>query len=307
MKAALGIKAGKKDTYGINLIKTLFKKYQRDHANIIVSSICFYILLSFIPFTLLSIFILGHVIDMSNPAVHLEKYLRNIIPDPYSTIVVKKVLKELNIISISKKLSGPIGLIALFFFATRLFAIIRPSFRIIFSRHPIGFIRGKWEELLLTFLFSLVQAMIFFSFVFGLVIQSKAGNALPGLFSKAFFVYTFGMIEIFFTFAQFFLLYYFLTPVRKRSVILISTGCATLFWHLGRYFFKHFIIYLGKITTFFGTYGIFIAFLFWLYFSVFIFIACAELLSILAESSSNHGLQPSLSPSGDSHLKEQKG
>ncbi|MBA4418250.1 MAG: hypothetical protein C0392_10130 [Syntrophus sp. (in: bacteria)] len=306
MRAALGIKAGKKGTYSINLIKTLFKKYQRDNANIIVSSICFYILLSFIPFTLLSIFILGHVIDVSNPAVHLEAYLRNIIPDPYSTIVVKKVLKEMNIISISKKLSGPLGLIALFFFATRLFAIIRPSFRIIFARHSRGFIRGKGEEFLLTFLFSLVQAMIFFGFVFGLVIQSKAANVLPGFFSKTFFVYAFGMIEIFFTFTQFYLLYYFLTPVRKRSVILISTGCATLFWHLGRHFFKHFILYLGQVTTFFGTYGIFIAFLFWLYFSVFVFIICAELLSILGEPS-NRELQPNSAPSGDLPLKVQKG
>ncbi len=35
-------------------IKKLFKKYQADHANIMVSSISFYILLTFIPFTLFS-------------------------------------------------------------------------------------------------------------------------------------------------------------------------------------------------------------------------------------------------------------
>ena len=98
-----------------DIIKKLFKKYQKDHGNIIVSSISFYVLLTFIPFTLLSIFILGHVIDLSNPGLHLEKFLKSIVPDPYNTMIAKKVLKELNFISLSKKLSGPLGLLFLFF------------------------------------------------------------------------------------------------------------------------------------------------------------------------------------------------
>ena len=98
-----------------DIIKKLFKKYQKDHGNIIVSSISFYVLLTFIPFTLLSIFILGHVIDLSNPGLHLEKFLKTIVPDPYNTMIAKKVLKELNFISLSKRLSGPLGLLFLFF------------------------------------------------------------------------------------------------------------------------------------------------------------------------------------------------
>jgi len=278
--------------YLVSIIKTLFKKYQKDNANIIVSSISFYILLTFIPFTLLSIYILGYVIDMSHPAVHLEKYIRNVVPDPYNTVVVKKVIKELNIISITKKLSGPLGVLFLYFFATRLFAIIRPSFRIIFGKSSTGFIKGKGEEFLLTLVFALVQAVIFFSFVFSIVIQTKVIQVLPGFISKNVFGYLFLMVEMGLTFSQFLFLYYFLTPVRDKRIILASTVSATLFWHLGRHFFKHFIIYLSKVTTFFGTYGVFIAVLFWVYFSVFVFILCAELLSILAKPAS-HGLPPS--------------
>ena len=270
--------------YFFTIIKTLFKKYQRDNANIIVSSISFYILLTFIPFTLLSIYILGHVIDMSNPAVHLEKYVKNVIPDPYNAIVVKKVIKELNIISITKKLSGPLGVLFLYFFATRLFSIIRPSFRIIFGKNSTGFIKGKGEEFFLTILFALVQAVIFFSFVFGIVIQTKMIKVLPGFISKTVFAYAFLLVEMGLTFAQFIFLYYFLTPVRDKRLILVSTVSATVCWHLGRHFFKHFIIYLSKVTTFFGTYGVFVAVLFWVYFSVFVFIVCAELLSVLAKT-----------------------
>jgi membrane protein len=287
-----------KGGYLVTVVRALFRKYQRDNANIIVSSISFYILLTFIPFTLLSIYILGHVIDISNPAMHLEKYVKGIIPEPYNAVVVKKVLRELNIISVTKKLSGPLGLLFLYFFASRLFAIIRPSFRIIFGKHTTSFIKGKGEELLLTFIFALVQAVIFFSFVFSIVIQTKMIRAVPGFISKNFFVYAFSLAEITVTFVQFLFLYYFLTPVKNRRVILVSTGCATLCWYLGRHFFQHFIIYLTKVTAFFGTYGIFIALLFWVYFSVFIFIVCAELLSILADPV-NHGLPPSSCLPGD--------
>ena len=288
--------------YVAAVIKTLFGKYQKDHANIIVSSISFYILLTFIPFTLLSIYILGYVIDVSNPAVHLEKLVKNVIPDPYNAVVVKKVIKELNIISLTKKLSGPLGLLFLYFFATRLFAIIRPSFRIIFGKAATGatgFIKGKGEEFLLTIAFALVQAVIFFSFLFSIVIQTKMIKIMPGFISKNVFSYAFLMMEMGLTFAQFVFLYYFLTPVRDKKIILISTISATLLWHLGRHFFKDFIIYLSKVTAFFGTYGVFIAVLFWVYFSVFVFILCAELLSILAGPSS-HGLPPNSFLSGGS-------
>jgi uncharacterized BrkB/YihY/UPF0761 family membrane protein len=289
-----------------DIIKKLFKKYQKDHGNIIVSSISFYVLLTFIPFTLLSIFILGHVIDLSHPGLHLEKFLKTIVPDPYNTMIAKKVLRELNFISLSKRLSGPLGLLFLFFFTTRLFAIIRPSFQIIFGRDSKSFIRGKGEELLLTFLFSLVQALLFFSFIFSIMIQTKLGGVLPAFLTKGPFILLFSLLDMASTFIMFFLLYYFLTPVRNRRLILTSTTLATVFWYGGRYFFKYFILHIGKVTAFFGTYGVFIAFLFWIYFSVFVFIVCAELLSVTIGGPANRGPQPSYVPFRGSPSKVRK-
>jgi len=290
-----------------DIIKKLFKKYQKDHGNIIVSSISFYVLLTFIPFTLLSIFILGHVIDLSNPGLHLEKFLKTIVPDPYNTMIAKKVLRELNFISLSKRLSGPLGLLFLFFFTTRLFAIIRPSFQIIFGKGSKSFIRGKGEELLLTFLFSLVQALLFFSFIFSIMVQTKLGGVLPAFLTKGPFILFFSLFDIASTFIMFFLLYYFLAPVRKRRLIFTSTMLATAFWYIGRYLFKYFILHIGRVTTFFGTYGVFIAFLFWIYFSVFVFIVCAELLSVMMADSVTRGPQPSYIPFRGSPSKVRKG
>ena len=289
------------------IIKKLSKKYQSDNANIIVSSISFYILMTFIPFTLLSIYILGYVIDMSNPGMHLEKFMRNIIPDPYNTIIVKRVIRELNVISLTKKLSGPLGLLVLFFFTTKLFSVMRPSFRIIFGKHPERFLRAKQKELFFAFIFSIVQAMLFFSFIFGVVIRTKVVGILPHFLSKAPAVFIFSLLDFILTFIMFYLLYYFLTPVRKSKKVVIFTGAiGASLWHLGKYLFKYYILRLGKFTAFFGTYGIFIAFLFWIYFSVFVFILCAELESILIKPL-NHGPEPNSFPSQEIPSTAQQG
>lgn len=280
----------------IYIIKRLIKKYQRDNANIIVSSISFYILLTFIPFTLLSIYILGYVIDISHPAVHLEKVLKNIVPDPYNAIIVKRVIKELNVISISKRLSGPLGMIFLFFFTMKLFAILRPSFLLIFGKNPESFIKGKSKELLLTFVFSIVQAILFFSFIFNVMLQTKATKIIPLFLAKAPFIYMFSLLDMFFTFMMFFLLYFFLTPEKRKGILMLSTLIGTVFWHLGKFLFKYYILHIMKFTALLGAYGIFIAFLFWIYFSVFVFIVCAELQSVLMNIS-NRELKPNSAPS----------
>ncbi len=279
------------------VIKALFKKYHRDRGNIIVSSISFYVLLTFIPFTLFSLCVLGYIVDLSNPARQLETFVRSAIPAPYDAVIVNKILSELNIIAVTKRLSGPLGLGFLFFFTMRLFAVIRPSFHLIFGQKRKGFLKGKWEELLMTLLFAVLQTFLFFSFVASVMLQAKFVKALGGIVTKTPIIYLFSFFVMCIVFAFFYLLYYFLTPVRDKKLLLISTIPGGVIWYAGKYFFKYFILSLGKYTAFFGAYGAFIAFLLWLYFSAFIFVVCAELLSVLSNSH-NHERTKSYVPFG---------
>jgi membrane protein len=280
--------------YGI--AKRLFLKYQKDNGQIIVSSISFYVLLTFIPFTLLSIFILGYAVDLGNPAAHIEKYIKTIVPDPYHKTIIHRTVEELNIISLSKKLSGPLGLLFLFLFTTRLFTVIRSSFRIVFGGEPEKFLRGKEKEILFTLLFSLLQTIIFFSFILTLLIQTQLTKVLPPYMGKTTTMYLFALLDGLFTFAMFYFLYYFLTPARKNKKVLLSTTLgAVVLWHIGKYLFKYYILHVGKFTAFFGAYGVFIAFLLWVYFSVFVFVTSAELQSILLAKPSR-GPAPSSCP-----------
>ena len=56
------------------------------------SSISFYILLTFIPFTLFSLFLISYVIDISHPASHMEKYIASISTAPCNAVIVKELL-----------------------------------------------------------------------------------------------------------------------------------------------------------------------------------------------------------------------
>jgi uncharacterized BrkB/YihY/UPF0761 family membrane protein len=297
VKAILKERVSKAPGTFFAVLKEMYSKYQRDNGRLIVSSIAFNVLLTFIPFTLLSLFMLGFVIDVSQAGVHVSKLLKAIIPDPYNTIVIKRLMREMNFISASKKLSGPLGLATLLFFSMRLFAAIRSGLRIIFGKGPESFLKGTGKELLVTVAFTVLQAFLFFSFIFTVVVQTKAVKALPAFIGKTPAVIFFNLLDMLFTFAMFYMIYYVLTPARRaKGVLLWTTAGAVILWHGGRTLFKHYVIYLAKVTAFFGTYGVFIAFLFWLYFSVFIFINCAELQSILLKGVSR-GRGPS-SPRG---------
>lgn len=274
----------KKNRSLFSVTKALFKKYHADRGNVIVSSISFYVLLTFIPFTLFSICVLGYVVDLGNPAHYLESFIRSAIPAPYDAVIVNKVLNELNIIAVTKTLSGPLGLAFLLFFTMRLFAVIRPSFHLIFGQKPKGFLKGKWEELLMTFFFSILQTLLFFGFIASFIFQAKFVKALGGIITTTPILYLFSFLLTCLVFAFFYLLYYLLTPVRDKKLLLVSTIPGVAVWYIGKYLFKYFILSLGKYTAFFGAYGAFIAFLLWVYFSVFIFVLCAELLSILSGS-----------------------
>jgi membrane protein len=269
-----------------SIIKMIFQKYRKDRANLIVSAISFYILLTFIPFTLLAISCIGYVIDLTDLDEHFLAYMANIVPAPYNVSILRKIAEALNVIEITKNLSGPLGLAALFFFTSKLFSVLIPSFQIIFSRHPDPFIKQKGKELLFTLLFSIVQAIVFFITVSLLVIKSR----IAGIISDHTFLdgpailNLFSFLDVIFVFMMFGLLYYILTPLRRRKALLFGTTLlATILWETGKYLFRYYALNVGRFDVIFGFYGIFVGFLFWAYYSVFVFVVCAELQAVLLQ------------------------
>ena len=269
-----------------SIIKELFLKYQQDNAPMMVAAIAFYVLLTFIPFTLLSIAILGYLVNLSDIDEHLLVYVSNVVPDPFNDTVTSVMAKNIRVIEIWKRFSGPLGLYFLFFFTSRLFSMLIPSFQVIFKTKMDSFLRKKGKEFLFTLLFSLLQAIVFFMTVILFVMKTKVVGTISArehiFFEQSSYFYLFLVIDMVCIFAMFYLLYYVLTPLKKRMGILVPTTLlAVVLWGAGKNLFKYYAFHVGKFTVVFGAYGIFVAFLFWLYYSVFVFIVCAELQAVL--------------------------
>jgi membrane protein len=271
-----------------SIIKDLFRKYQQDNAPMMVAAIAFYILLTFIPFALLSISILGYLMNLSDIEKHLLVYTAKVIPEPFNDTVTAMMAKNLKVIAIWKRFSGPLGLYFLFFFTSKLFSMLIPSFQVIFGKKMDSFLRKKGKEFFFTLLFSLLQTVIFLITATHLVATSKLVGTISDkehvLLEGSFYLYLISLIDMACTFAMFYLLYYVLTPLRKRlGLLLPTTLLAALLWGAGKFLFKYYAVRVVRFTAIFGAYGIFIAFLFWLYYSVFVFIVCAELQSVLLQ------------------------
>ena len=201
----------------LDTIKELFRKYQRDNGQMMVAAIAFYVLLTFIPFTLLSIAILGYLVNLSSLDAHLIIYASKVIPEPFNDTVTAFLAKNMRSINIWKRFSGPLGLYFLFFFTSRLFAMLIPSFRVIFGKKVEGFFRKKGKEFFFTVIFSLLQAVIFFLTVILFVMATKVVGTISARqhpLEGTFYFYLFTFIDGACIFAMFYLLYYVLTPLK---------------------------------------------------------------------------------------------
>ena len=270
----------------LSIPKALFKKYRKDNGNLIVAAIAFYVLLTFIPFTLLAVSFLGYVADLTDLDEHFLAYLANVVPAPYNISVIRQISEAVRILDLTKNFSGPLGILALIFFTSRLFAVLIPAFHIMFGRNPDRFIRQKGKELLFTIVFAALQMVVLFITVFLLVIKSKVLSIISDhtYLDGNTILYIFSFLDLPIIFATFCLLYYVLSPLRKRKALLFASSLlATAMWVAGKQLFQFYAAYLARLDMFFGLYGIFIGFLFWAYYSVFVLVVCGELQAILLQ------------------------
>ncbi len=264
----------------------IFHKYRKDRANLIVSAIAFYILLTFIPFTLLAVSCMGYVIDLTDLDEHFLAYMSAVVPAPYNVSILRQISRALNVMDVTRNVSGPLGIAALFFFTSKLFAVLIPSFQIIFRKHPDPFIKQKGKELFFTLLFGVVQMLVFFVTVSLLFIKARVVSLISDhtLWDGATVLSLFSFLDVLFIYMMFSLLYYLLTPARNRKTLLFGTAfLATVLWEVGKYFFRYYSLSVGRFDVLFGLYGFFVGFLFWTYYSVFVFVVCAELQAVLLQ------------------------
>lgn len=260
--------------------KGFIKKLDEDNIFFLASGLAFNLLICFIPLILVILSIVGFFFYSSQETLtYVQKYLDKLLPQASS----KLTSNILNIVK-DRKLVGLIGFVGLFWAASRLFSSIRTVLdKTLEVSWPHGFIKEKLMDLLMVF----VTGFLFLiSFILtGLIdllgsIPEKLGIKAP---SQIVFHWRGILVSLMggylFSVLMFFLLFRFM-PSRRPSnrMALLTALLIAALWDAAKYIFRLYVNLLNNFTAVYGSLGLLVVFIFWIYYSCLIFVLGGEIV-----------------------------
>lgn len=256
---------------------------EADHIFFLASGLAFNFLICFIPFILVILSVLGYFLHSSQEVlgyirIYVEKMLPYASPRMSSNIV--------NLIE-DRKWVGLIGFLGLIWTATRLFSSTRTVLdKTLEVSWPHGYLKEKLYDLMmvcvsgLLFLVSIIMT--------GLIdliksFPDRLGIQLPGLLWIQGWGRLIGLTGGYlFSVLMFFILFRFL-PSRRPSnrVALITSLLIAGLWDVAKYLFRLYVNLLNNFTAIYGSLGLLVVFIFWIYYSCLILVIGGEVVWIL--------------------------
>jgi membrane protein len=253
---------------------------EADDIFFLASGLAFNLLICFIPLLLVILSILGFFLYSSQDIYgYVQMYVEKMLPNasPKMTSNILNLIKD-------RKIVGLIGFLGLLWTATRLFSSIRTVLdQTLESTIQHGYFKEKLYDLIMVFisgLFFLVS--IFLTNVFDLIktFPARIGIALSPLFQNSVGTRLVGLgVGYFFSVLMFFILFRFLPSRRpvNRAALLTSLLIAGL-WEIAKYFFRLYVDLINSFTAVYGSFGLLVVFLFWIYYSCLIFVLGGEII-----------------------------
>ncbi|MGA3083265.1 MAG: YihY/virulence factor BrkB family protein [Thermodesulfobacteriota bacterium] len=253
---------------------------ESDDIFFLASGLAFNLLICFIPLLLVILSILGFFLYSSQDIhgyvqMNLEKMLPN--------ASLKMTSNILNLIK-NRKIVGLIGFLGLLWTATRLFSSIRTVLdQTMESTIRHGYLKEKLYDLIMVFISGLFFLLsIILTNIFDLIktFPDRIGVVMPEIFQKPVGANLVGLgVGYFFSVLMFFILFRFLPSRRpgNRSALLISLLIAGL-WEIAKHLFRLYVDLINNFTAVYGSFGLLVVFIFWIYYSCLIFVLGGELI-----------------------------
>ena len=273
----------------------LWKGIDDHHLFLFGAGIAFSMILSIIPFLVLSFSILIHFTNLSSVSFQINKMIDTAIPYPQAADFVKNFLhSRMTEVLQYRTISAYVGGFALFFTSTWLFSSIRTVLNKIFG---VTREKGVWVALLRDF--GMVLLLIFFILlsVFAIPIMNFVINLSSKIEKLSFLQFSalndiliivISMLLIFFIFYVF----YSLIPYEKlgKRVPAVGAFWATILWELARVLFGYYVRNFLSVSKIYGAFVLIIVIIFWLFYSSMIFILGAEIAQLYRMSKINRRL-----------------
>ncbi|PJA96412.1 MAG: hypothetical protein CO129_06685 [Ignavibacteriales bacterium CG_4_9_14_3_um_filter_34_10] len=275
----------------------LWIKIDEHHLFLAGGGIAFSLLLSIVPFIMLSLSILGTFVD---PGVIEEKIIftiDTIIPYPEYANYAKQIIStKLPSVIEYKGFAAYFGIIGLLFTSTWIFSSLRTVLnQIFFIKTNETAIRGMIKDFKMVFL---LLILIFIS-TFAVPLLNfivLATNEIPVL-SYLKISYVLNSIISYSATGIIFLMFYVfysLIPHEKleQKVALVSAIWATVLWDLARKLFGFYVSNFLADNQFYGAFVLVMVVLFWIFYSSCLFIIGAEIGQLYRERKTHNVKKP---------------
>lgn len=259
------------------------QKLEADNIFFLASGLAFNFLVCFIPLIMVILSILGFFLHSSQGLLgYVQLYLDRMLPQASS-----KITADILHLIRNRNLVGLIGFLGLLWAATRLFSSTRTVLdKTLGISWPHGYIKEKLYDLLmvcvsgLLFLFSIIMTGIFDLIK---TLPERGGLRLPEFLRIQWSGRLIGLGGGYlFSVLMFFILFRFLPSRRPGNrVALITALLIALLWEVAKTLFRLYVNFLNNFTAIYGSLGLLVVFMFWIYYSCLILVLGGEIIWIL--------------------------
>jgi len=245
----------------------------------LAAGLSFYTVICIVPFLLLVI--AGSAFLISN-----EMVLREVVDRLGTLLPVYQAEMEaaLRAVIQARGVSSLVGTLILFFFASQLFAATRLVLNRVFQHKGRGLIHGMLFDLgmiLLLTLGFLVSIGVTAAFAW---VRAAALLMRNGSFMSATLHWAGLLLTILLDTALFVVIYRFVPNRRIRwASVLVGALATAVLWETAKQAFRWYIVRIGVYSAVYGSLGVTIALMMWVYYSATVFIIGAALIRGLEE------------------------
>jgi len=243
----------------------------------LAGGLSFYVIICIVPFLLLAIAGGGFLLSDEMAVREVLDRLATVLP-----VYQREMEQILRGIVAGRGVSGLLGTAMLLLFATQVFAATRLVLNRVFGLRGRGFVRGALFDLgmvpLLTVVFfATIGVTAAFAWMRRMLAIHAWGSGV--LLEWAGLLLGVGLDTVLF------LLVYRVVPVRRFSwpSILKGSVAAGVLWELAKQIFRLYIERVGVYSAVYGSLGVLVALIMWVYYSTVVFVLGAELVRALEE------------------------
>lgn len=266
----------------------LYRRSGEHHLFLLAGGLAFSVLVCIVPLVLILFSLLGHVLDVADLEARLAYAVDTFLPYGAQADLAKGLLltRARELIA-HRGAAGAVGSLGLLFAATSLFSSLRTVLNTVFhttrTRHEL--LARVQDLVVILAILVLLLVSVLVSPLFQMLAEvTQASGPTGRLAVSAVQEHLYSGLSLVILFGLFYGLYSFLTyESLQRRVVAVSALWATLLWEVAVEAFGYYLAVFGTVRRVYGTYGLAVATVLWIYYVAILFIVAAEIGQLYRE------------------------